>query len=60
MSENFELETYLSISPTKFGIYLLNTKTLKNLYDKEITFKETNLINYSHLKHFLDENIYKI
>ena len=60
MSENFELETYLCITPTKFGIYLLNTKKLKNLYHKEIVFEETNLINYSNLKHFLDENIYKI
>tara|TARA_Y100000591_G_scaffold307474_1_gene306889 strand:+ start:1390 stop:2088 length:699 start_codon:yes stop_codon:yes gene_type:complete len=60
MSENFELETYLCITPTKFGIYLLNTKKLKNLYHKEIVFEETNLINYSNLKNFLDENIYKI
>ena len=60
MSENFELETYLSISPTKFGIYLLNTKSFKNLYKKEITFERTSLINFSHLKQFLDENIFKI
>ena len=60
MSENFELETYLSISPTKFGIFLLNTKNLKNIYNKEITFEKTNFINYSHLKQFLDENIFKI
>jgi len=60
MSENLELETYLSISPTKFGIFLLNTKNLKNIYNKEITFEKTNLINYSHLKKFLDENIFKI
>ena len=60
MSENLELETYLSISPTKFGIFLLNTKNLKNIYNKEITFEKTNFINYSHLKQFLDENIFKI
>ena len=60
MSENFELETYLSISPSKFGIFLLNTKNLKNIYNKEITFEKTNFINYSHLKQFLDENIFKI
>ena len=35
MSENFELETYLSISPSKFGIFLLNTKNLKNIYNKK-------------------------
>ena len=60
MSENFELETYLSISPTKFGIFLFNKKNLKNIYNKEITFEKTNFINYSHLKQFLDENIFKI
>ncbi len=60
MSEYLELETYLSISPTKFGIYLLNTKNFKNLYNNEITFEETDFINYSHLKKFLDENIFKI
>ena len=60
MNENSEYETYLSIAPTKFAIYLLNTKNFKNLYKKEITFAETKFINYSNLKQFLDENIFKI
>ena len=60
MNETFEFETYLSISQTKFGIYLLDTKNTKNLYSKEITFKKTNFINYSELKKFLDENIFRI
>ena len=60
MNEILELETYLSISQSKFGIYLFDTKNSKNLYAKEVIFKETNLINYFELKKFLDENIFKI
>ena len=60
MNEIFEFETYLSISRTKFGIYLFDTKNRNNFYDKEITFEETNFINYSHLKQFLDDNVFKI
>ena len=60
MNEIFEFETYLSITQTKFGIYLFDTKNLNNLYYKEITFKKTNVINYSHLKEFLDDNIFRI
>ena len=60
MNEILEFETYLSISQTKFGIYLFDTKKRNNLYVKEITFKKTNFINYSHLKQFLDENVFRI
>ena len=60
MNEIFEFETYLSISRTKFGIYLFDTKNRNNFYDKEITFEETNFINYSNLKQFLDDNVFKI
>ena len=60
MNEIFEFETYLSISRTKFGIYLFDTKNRNNFYDKEITFQETNFINYSHLKQFLDDNVFRI
>ena len=60
MNEIFEFETYLSISRTKFGIYLFDTKNRNNFYNKEITFEETNFINYSHLKQFLDDNVFKI
>ena len=35
-----DLETYLSISPNKFGIYLFDTKNLKNLYKEEIKFEK--------------------
>jgi len=60
MNEILEFETYLSISQIKFGIYLFDTKNRNNLYSKEITFKKTNIINYSHLKQFLDDNIFRI
>ena len=60
MNEILEFETYLSISQIKFGIYLFDTKNKNNLYGKEITFEKTNFINYSHLKQFLDENIFRI
>jgi hypothetical protein len=60
MNEILEFETYLSISRIKFGIYLFDTKKRNNLYVKEITFKKTNFINYSHLKQFLDENVFRI
>ena len=60
MNEIFEFETYLSISRTKFGIYLFDTKNRNNFYNKEIIFEETNFINYFHLKQFLDDNVFKI
>ena len=60
MNEILEFETYLSISKTKFGIYLFDTKNRNNLYAKEITFEKTDFINHSHLKQFLDDNIFII
>ena len=60
MNEIFELETYLSISQSKFGIYLFDTKNRKNLYGKEINFEKKNFINYSDLKKFLDDNVFRI
>ena len=60
MNEILEFETYLSISQTKFGIYLFDTKNKNNLYEKEIIFEKINFINYSHLKQFLDDNVFRI
>ena len=58
---NEEIETYLSISPNKFGIYLLETKSLKNLYNDELFFNhKKHEINIIILKEFLDKNIFKI
>ena len=39
MSNEFDFETYLSISPSKIGIYLLDKNKLVNLYFKEQNFK---------------------
>ena len=61
MNEEIEFETYLSISPNGIGIYLLDTKNLKNLYKQELNYNENIYINgFSNLKKFLDNNIFKI
>ena len=60
MNEIFELETYLSISQSKFGIYLFDSKNKNNLYGKEINFERKKFINYSDLKKFLDDNVFRI
>ena len=36
MNKENELQYYLSVSPNKYGIYLFDTKNLKNLYKEEI------------------------
>ena len=60
MNEILEFQTYLSISQTKFGIYLFDIKNRNNLYSKEITFEKTDNINHSYLKQFLDDNVFRI
>ena len=61
MNKNLELENYLNISPNKFGIYLFDTKNLKNLYKEELIINQENkFLNLDDLKKFLDKNIFKI
>ena len=61
MNKDNELQYYLSVSPNKYGIYLFDTKNLKNLYKDEIIFNnDTNHQNHNELKKFLDDNIFKI
>ena len=61
MSEDLELETYLSISPNKFGIYLLDPKKNINLYKEELRFENNSKnIDFVYLNKFLEENIFKI
>ena len=36
MVEDLDLETFISISPKEFGIYLFDIKKRKNLYSKEL------------------------
>ena len=61
MTEEISFEAYLSISPKKFGIYLLDIKNLKNIYKEELHLENnTVLIDYILLKSFLDKNVFKI
>ena len=61
MNKVKSLENYLSISSSKLGIYLFDTKNLKNLYKEELIINENiNSINSDILKKFLDNNIFKI
>ena len=61
MSEDLELETYLSISPNKFGIYLLEPKKNINLFKEELSFENNSEnIDFVYLNKFLEENIFKI
>ena len=61
MNKVQNLENYLSISSSKLGIYLFDTKNLKNLYKEELIInKDINPINSDILKKFLDNNIFKI
>ena len=61
MNKELEFETYLSILPDKFCIYLFDVKNSKNLYTQELKFKENlNFIDLNILKDFLDNNIFKV
>ena len=61
MIDELDFETYLSISPKKIGIYLLDKKKLKNLYFKEQDLENNNVFfDFYILKKFLDNNIFKI
>ena len=61
MNKEQVLENYISISPNKFGIYLFDTKNLKNLYKKELIVNENNKsLDFITFKKFLDDNIFEI
>ena len=61
MNKEQEFENYLSISPNKFGIYLIDKQSLRNLYKEELVINENNKhIDFNCLKKFLDKNIFKI
>ena len=61
MTEFLEFETFLSISPNKFIIYLIETKNHEILYQKDYSFKNENTSNdFNILDKFLKENIFKI
>tara|TARA_B100000902_G_scaffold397566_1_gene461748 strand:+ start:1607 stop:2305 length:699 start_codon:yes stop_codon:yes gene_type:complete len=60
MNKEKEFENYLSISPNKYGIYLFDTKSHKNLYEKELVLDNNRNLDLNTLKKFLDNNIFKI
>ena len=61
MTEDQEIETYLSISRFQIGIYLFDIKQLKNLYKQEIKYNnKEEKIDLNNLNKFLEENIFKI
>ena len=58
---NDEIETYLSISPNKFEIYLFDKKNLLNMYKEKIEINSNkDEIDYNLLINFLEKNIFKI
>ena len=61
MNKDEELENYLSISPNKYGIYLFDKKSFKNLYKEELILNDnSNFLDFNNLKKFLDKNIFEI
>ena len=61
MTEELSFEAYLSLSQNKFQIYLLDKKSLKNIYKEEVYLEnDSDLIDYNLLNSFLDKNIFKI
>ncbi len=61
MNEGSEIETYIYISPNIFGIYLLDIKNFKNLYNEELKLENTNNhLILTNLETFLAENVFRI
>ena len=61
MTEELSFEAYLGLFQNKFEIYLLDKKSLKNIYKEEVYLENTSdLIDYNLLHSFLDKNIFKI
>ena len=61
MIEEENFETYLSICPKKFEIFLFDKKDLKILYKDMLKLEnEIDFLNLENLSNFLDANIFKI
>ena len=61
MIDELSLETFISISQKKFEIYLLDKKSLKNIYMEEFYLEnDSDQIDYDQLRNFLDKNVFKI
>ena len=59
MVKEVDFETYLSLSKDKFEIFMLDNKSLKNLYQSELKL-QSKIIDLEKLSKFLDDNIFKI
>ena len=54
-------KTYLSVSPSKFGIYLIDIKNFNYLYQREIKIKNNHSsIDLNILSKFLENNVFRI
>ena len=61
MIEESDIDTYLTISKNKFGIYLFDKKKLATLYKQNFNFEDSvEDLELKNLRKFLDENILKI
>tara|TARA_B100000989_G_scaffold201499_1_gene152441 strand:- start:10982 stop:11686 length:705 start_codon:yes stop_codon:yes gene_type:complete len=61
MNSDNNLKTYLLVSPKKISILVKEELNLEEIYKNEILVNnESNLIKWEFLKHFLNENIFKI
>ena len=61
MVEELDIETYLRVSPNKFGIYLFDTFNKVNLYNQELELEDNlNIINLNILNNFLKDNVFEI
>ena len=61
MTEEINRKTYLSISPSKYGIYLLDIKTFNYLYKQEVKIENNfNSIDVNILSKFLEDNVFNI
>ena len=61
MTEEIDFETYLYISPRKFGIYIYNIKKFDCLFKEEYKFENLSQnLKTDYLSLFLEKNIFKI
>ena len=61
MTDELDFETYLSISPKKYEIFLFDKKNLINLYKQSVEIKDTrSVIDLNYLSKFIEQNIFKI
>ena len=61
MTEELQIDTYLTISKKKFGIYLLDKKKMNTLYKEELNLEDkASDLELKNLSNFLDDNIFKV